>query len=274
MNMIDWDRPRQTCPQCEAKGKTLGVGVDPRDGRLKAHCFRIACNYIATFDWDGRETKRSPVVVQRVAESADADRRRKQRTAVELIAQSLPIEIETPAGQYLYGTRRCMRLPADSDLRWVRDLHLFGLSGPALVGAESLATDYRQITGAHITFLQRRGDGWTRGERRYLGPKAGSVIRLWADECVSTGLGIAEGIETAMSLGMAPAWAAMDAGNLAAFPVLSGIECLTIAADNDPAGRVAAIACRKRWVDAGKRVRVLMPVREGADLNDLEMEAA
>lgn len=270
---VDWDRPRQTCPQCEAKGKTLGVGVDPKDDRLKAHCFRLACGYVETFDWDGRETRRSPVV-HRVVESADADRRRKQRTAVELVAQSLAIDPETPAGLYLYATRKCAHLPVDSDLQWVPELRLFGLSGPALVGAMSLATDYRVMMGAHITFLQRSSAGWARGERRYLGPKAGSVIRLWPDEYVSTGLGIAEGLETALSLGMAPAWAAMDAGNLAAFSVLPGVECLTIGADNDPAGRVAAVACRQRWIDAGKKVQVLMPVLEGLDLNDLQMEAA
>ena len=60
--------------------------------------------------------------------------------------------------------------------------------------------------------------------------------------------GVAEGIESALSLAWAfvPVWACIDAGNLAALPVLDGIEALTIAADNDPAGQAAAQTCATR----------------------------
>jgi putative DNA primase/helicase len=93
---------------------------------------------------------------------------------------------------------------------------------------------------------------------------------------VTLGLGIAEGIETALSLAhaYAPGWATLDAGNLAAFPVLSGIECLTIAVDNDPAGIRAADECAERWHAAGREVRLVMAPQAGADLNDLAQEAA
>jgi len=105
--------------------------------------------------------------------------------------------------------------------------------------------------------------------------KAGGVIRLWPDDAVTTGLGIAEGIETALSLahGFTPVWACIDAGNLAAFPVLEGIESLVIAADHDEAGISAANACATRWTDAGREVRIVMPDQAKTDLNDLARAA-
>jgi hypothetical protein len=99
--------------------------------------------------------------------------------------------------------------------------------------------------------------------------KQGGVIRLWPDEAVTTGLGVAEGIESALSLAWAfvPVWACIDAGNLAALPVLDGIEALTIAADNDTAGQAAAQTCATRWAAAGRAVWVTR--QRDNDLNDL-----
>ena len=72
-------------------------------------------------------------------------------------------------------------------------------------------------------------------------PKLGGVVRLWPDDEVTLGLCVAEGIETALTAarGFGLAWACLDAGNLAALPVLDGIEALTIVADHDPAGIAA-----------------------------------
>ncbi|MFM0644531.1 toprim domain-containing protein, partial [Paraburkholderia bryophila] len=104
--------------------------------------------------------------------------------------------------------------------------------------------------------------------------KQGGVIRLWPSEAVTVGLGIAEGIETALSLAWAyvPVWACIDAGNLKALPRLPGIESLVIGADNDPAGMDAAHACAQRW--AADRSEVYMTRQEQNDLNDVLKEAA
>jgi hypothetical protein len=67
-------------------------------------------------------------------------------------------------------------------------------------------------------------------------------------------------------------WACIDAGNLAALPVLDGVEHLTIAADNDAAGQAAAQTCATRWAAAGRTVTVT--VQRQNDLNDLCMEVA
>jgi hypothetical protein len=96
-------------------------------------------------------------------------------------------------------------------------------------------------------------------DRKALGPKAGCAIKLSADEDVAEGLTIGEGIETAlagMMLNFRPAWALGDAGALARFPVLSGIECLTILVDNDASGtgQTSAIECSRRWTCMGCEV--------------------
>jgi phage/plasmid primase-like uncharacterized protein len=141
----------------------------------------------------------------------------------------------------------------------------------------SLATDAKQMRGLHLTGLRQDDSGrWQRIERRYLGPKAGCVVRAWCDESVTTGLGIAEGVETALSLAHAftPVWACLDAGNLASFPALDGIEVLTIAADHDPAGIAAAEACAERWIRAGREVRVVLASSPKTDMNDVVLETA
>jgi hypothetical protein len=73
------------------------------------------------------------------------------------------------------------------------------------------------------------------------------VIRLVPEEDVATGLGLAEGIETALAVmqraGWSPVWAANSAGAMDRFPVLPGIESLTIFADADGAGIKAARGC-------------------------------
>jgi putative DNA primase/helicase len=79
---------------------------------------------------------------------------------------------------------------------------------------------------------------------------------------VSLGLALTEGIEDALAVlnsGFAPVWACLSAGTMASFPVLGGIEALTVFADNDSAGAQAAAACVERWRAAGKEARVVAP---------------
>jgi hypothetical protein len=111
-------------------------------------------------------------------------------------------------------------------------------------------------------------------DRMTLGPKSRAAIKLSADEDVTMGLTVGEGLETvlsAMQLGFSPAWALGDAGNVRAFPVLSGVECLTILVDNDESGtgQQAALECSSRWTSAGREVFRIIPDRCGDDLNDI-----
>ena len=111
-------------------------------------------------------------------------------------------------------------------------------------------------------------------ERKMLGPKRGAAVKLSPDENVTMGLTIGEGAETTcagMARGFSPAWALGDAGSIAAFPVLSGVEAITILADNDNSGtgQRAAEICARRWAAAGREARVLLPHKIGADFNDI-----
>jgi hypothetical protein len=122
--------------------------------------------------------------------------------------------------------------------------------------------------------------GGVKVDRRALGPVAGCAIKLSADENVEHGLTIGEGIETVlagMQRGLLPASATGFAGAITAFPVLPGIEALTILVDNDTpkdgrrAGPEAAMECAKHWVAAGREVWWEVPPR-GCDMATLVSE--
>jgi putative DNA primase/helicase len=111
-------------------------------------------------------------------------------------------------------------------------------------------------------------------DRKALGPKAGCAIKLTPDENVTDGLTIAEGIETAiagMALNFCPTWALGDAGAVAKFPVLQGVECLTILVDNDASGtgQASALECSKRWTGTGCEVFRVVPTSTGTDMADV-----
>ena len=113
-------------------------------------------------------------------------------------------------------------------------------------------------------------------DRRMLGIAAGAAVKLDADDEVTMGLAIGEGIETclaARALGFKPVWAMASAGSIASFPVLGGIECLTILAENDDTNRRAVETCAARWHAAGREVIVIEPAT-GSDLNDAMRGAA
>jgi hypothetical protein len=106
--------------------------------------------------------------------------------------------------------------------------------------------------------------------------KPRGIIRLDEDASVTYALNLAEGIETALTAiarGFRPCWSIGDKAMMAAFPVLAGIESLTLFADNDPdgGGLRAAQEAQTRWLTAGREARVFMTDKFG-DLNDLLVE--
>lgn len=168
-------------------------------------------------------------------------------------------------------SRKCALPPADGGLRHHDGLaHESGGTWPAMVGLITNAIT-GEAMGWHRTWhTGAGGKAPVTKSKMALGPKKGGVVRLWPDEFVTSGLAIAEGIETALSMAhdYKPVWSSLDAGNLADFPVLAGIETLVIGADNDPAGIKAASECANRWAAAGVEVQVIAPIEEGDDWND------
>jgi hypothetical protein len=130
-----------------------------------------------------------------------------------------------------------------------------------------------RFVGLHRTFLRPDGIGKIEhGKAKMMLGNAG-LIRLAPDDEITIGLGICEGIETGLALmqraGWAAIWAAGSAGAIAKFPVLAGIECLTVFPDRDDegAGAKAAETCTERWSAAGREAEVIWPPG-GADWND------
>jgi hypothetical protein len=158
------------------------------------------------------------------------------------------------------------RLP----LRWVPRCRTGEETVPAMV---ALMTDpvTGEPCGIHRTYLLPDGSGKAFGKdsRKMLGPAG--IIRLSPDEDVTLGLGICEGIETGvaiMAFGYRPVWACGSLPGLQDFPVLSGIESLTVFADPKPQEVAGAEACAQRWAEAGREARVFIPPADG-DFNDL-----
>ena len=159
---------------------------------------------------------------------------------------------------------RSRHLDLDADVAG-RVLRWHARTGALLALFRNIETDEPQAVGR--TFLDREG---RKLGRKFLGPVGGAAIKLDADENVVGGLNIGEGAETcqaARQLGLRPAWALGSAGAIAAFSLLSGVECLTLLTENDEAGRQAVEACARRWHDAGRQVLIDRALL-GKDLND------
>lgn len=274
MSTIDWDGPRrQPCPSCARSDREKTLGVTVEDGRGVAHCFR--CEYVETMRDDTPALHRpgKPVFRPVAAEKRDS----LSQWGLELFGAAVALA-GTVGEKYLLA-RCCVIPPAEGDLRFHSALkHPCGHTGPGLVALVTDAVTREPLT-LHRTWV--RADGKKADvdpPRMLLGGhrKAGGVIRLWPDEAVTTGLAVAEGVETALSLAHTykPAWACIDAGNLAALPALAGIECLVIGADHDDAGIRAAEACADRWVAAGVDVVAIAPRQKRGDWNDQQRAAA
>lgn len=187
-----------------------------------------------------------------------------------LQSRGLGVVADLLAGMALRHHRACPFRFEDETLRHV----------PAMIGLfRDIFTD--EPCGIHRTALKPDGSGKSDAPgignpKKMCGRARGAAIKLSPDEAVTHRLGIAEGIETALTpfcVGWRPMWALGSAGAVADFPVLPGVEALTVFADADDAGVKAARACQARWTDAGKECTIILPPADGQDWNDV-MRAA
>jgi len=205
----------------------------------------------------------------------DRSRRRLTRSLADTAEGALRLWREarpakgSPVETYLAS--RGLRLPDGSEhaLRFHPECPRGKARLPAMLGLmRGIVTD--RPLGVHRTFLS--ADGRAKAEvepnKMMLGRAKGAVLKLTPDEDVTQGLTLTEGIEDGLAVlndGWAPVWVCLSAGTLMNFPVLGGIEALTICADNDAPGRNAAEACAQRWRAAGKEVAVGEPPRRFKD---------
>lgn len=102
------------------------------------------------------------------------------------------------------------------------------------------------------------------------GATAGASIRLYPLE-KDQPLGLAEGIETALAVHQStgwPVWSCISAIGLERVQLPPEAREVIIAADHDPAGLEAARKLARRLLSEGRRVRLAVPERNGADWLD------
>jgi hypothetical protein len=142
-------------------------------------------------------------------------------------------------------------------------------------GIVALFRDIRtdEPCGINRTFLS--DEAKKLGKAKMLGRAKDAAIKLTPDEEVSQGLTVGEGLETclaALALGFCPMWCCGSSSAIASFPVLPGIESLTILGENADGGANAraARACADKWIEAGEEV-VLADVDPlfGEDMSDV-----
>jgi putative DNA primase/helicase len=282
-----------------------GPGHSPRDRSLRvaisasspqgfiAHSFAgddwpTCRDYVASrlcLDRDGwkRERPAAPKPTATVDKTAD-EQARNLAFSARIIRELLPIAASPDAMRYFEETRHIdPKAIADvlsrTDAIGWHPACLFRQEGHTLDGQRlgcivGVMTDPTTAlpTGAiSRTYIHK---AIKIAKAKTLGSPLG-VVRLTPDEDVTTGLFIAEGLETAlagMAVGLRPTWSTGSTSIMSTLPVLAEIESLTVVADHDVngAGEKAARAVEQTWLAAGREVRVLMPEAPG-DLNDARL---
>lgn len=264
------------CPICQPEARKDQDALTLSDGRngLLAHCKKGGCTFrdilAAVGIAPGNYQRPDPAITaQRDAEQR-AEVQKRERQAHDLWRDAQPIT-GTVAETYLRG--RAITCALSETLRF----HPGAWHGatarryPALValveGSDGFAT--------HRTYLSADGTGKAAIDpaKAMLGATAGGAVRITDG---SGPLVVAEGIETALSLGCgllrgpATIWAALSTSGIRGLRLPTQPARLTIAPDGDDPGRAAAIALAERAQALGWQVS-LLPAPEGRDWNDIQM---
>ncbi len=271
---------RVACPRCDRGARDDALGVNVQTGLY--HCFRCG--------WSGRAgtgESRSAIVIRHVDDAERAERVRRRLREVWESSVPLASDLARPVRQYLEvrGLREVLASPPAA-LRAHPRLAYFDTAARRELGAwPALLALFCDRSGApltiHATYVRADGSGKapvgapkkilgspTRGATR------GGAIRL--HDLENGRLGIAEGIESALSLHLIrriPVLASYCADNLAAVRLPPALTELEIGVDIDASGtgeRVArALASRILAERPRVRVRLITPDGEGPrDLND------
>jgi Toprim domain len=185
----------------------------------------------------------------------------------------------TAVERYLARRGLALRPGASEVLRFHPSCPFAGTTTPAMV-ALVRNIESNEPQAIHRTALDGGGNKITIDgkDRMALGPISSGAIKLTADEDVTIALGIAEGVETALSLQQlpewqgSPVWSLISAGGIRNFPLLNGIETLAVAADHDSAGERATVDVAECWQE--REVLIFEAHHDGADLNDVVREAS
>ena len=190
-----------------------------------------------------------------------------------ILAETVPIA-GTVADTYLRS--RGLPDPAVGDLRFHPNLRHreSRTSHPAMIAV--VRNQDGERIAIHRTWLKADGTGKADlpKPRMMLGPVAGGAVRL-AEVGSENALGVAEGIETALSVMAAcpnlPVWATLSTASLKGVLPPPEIQSVVVLADHDAsgAGMRAAEALAERLVAEERGVHIATPPKVGDDFNDL-----
>jgi hypothetical protein len=269
---------RCACPRCNREGRDDALAVTiHNDTDVVWWCH--GCRWTGGWKAGELEPSAAAEIVSHRRQSAKRNHGSGlsdygQRT----VGEAELVTAEDPAGRHLTG--RCCALPRNAVLFHPAVWHpMERRAYPTMV---AVITDIytAEPISLHFTFLKSDGTGKADIERPrlYLGGhrKSSGVVRLTPDDELTHGIILGEGLETCLSyaLEFSGIWACLDTGNLGNFPVLPGIEGVTVLIDNDDAGHRAFAAVRDRYRGAGFMrpldfIGIEVSGDPGADVNDL-----
>lgn len=264
----DW---RCRCPVHDGVSLTLRDG---KEGQLVVKCFAgcEARDVLAAIRRRGLSS--GEVREERPSPSAKHEPDKADKISLALATWRQSVDARgSLVERYLAG--RALELPANhyDVLRFHHACPFKGQRVPAMVALfRDVVTD--EPCGIHRTPLLPDGSDRNRVLKKAMLGRAGdAAIKLSPDDEVTLGLGLCEGIETGLKImarGWRPIWACGSTSGMAPFPVLPGIEELTIFADNDAngAGIRAAQQCGERWLEAERLATIRLPRAAGADWAD------
>lgn len=276
------DGKHHPCPFCGGKDRYRFTDFNGTGGYICSGCgngsgfdflmklrgwdFKTAAREVEKVIGECRPDAKSP-------ERSEADK----RAAMNKLWRSAKAVMATdPAGRYLAG--RCGLSEFPAALRYVPALHYTGATTdyPAML-AKVTGPDGKP-SNIHRTYLNAEGHKAPVEAPRRMMPGTiakGAAVRL----CPSgASLGIAEGIETALSasaLFELPCWAALNAEMLKVWQPPQGVMRVTIFCDNDAnfTGQAAAYALARRLTVDGIIADIKIPERVGQDWNDVYAES-
>ncbi|WP_427026556.1 DUF7146 domain-containing protein (plasmid) [Aureimonas ureilytica] len=211
----------------------------------------------------------------------------KRQEMIELWSRSRPIQEDDIAGRYLRSRVGSLAFPAN--LRFAPDERYLEQGRKpswhpmmvAKVDPSDAAVKEGQRAALHRTYLSAQGGkADVSSPRKMMGSMpSGAAVRLHSHEDV---LGIAEGIETALSASAiwnVPCWAALTADLLEQWTPPDTVRSIFIFGDNDASntGQAAAFGLARRLKAKGLEVYVELPPIVGQDWNDVflaDLEAA
>jgi putative DNA primase/helicase len=262
------------CPAHNDNTPSLSLAWDERTGRFLAKCW-AGCPFeviINALKYRGLLPNRMPHSALFIPKSSKTAKELLDRTehAIKIWNDS-SVENRLLVESYLMARGYDQSIPLT--IRQHPRLYHRDLKGyyPAMVAAVSLWPN-ENIKGVHRTYLCEDGTDKAPifSNKMMLGNIKGGAVML---SPASSHLVLTEGIETALSIYMAtglPTWATLSTSGMVGIkvPSLEITQEITIAADNDTAGRQASDTLARRLSLEGYKVRIALPP-QNMDFNDL-----